>query len=201
VFAGTLWSTPVPHVLLAMQKVEGSNPFSRFRKGGHLQPFLVGRSRLVRRRRVGLTPDSPRADRRPLQEKRPVCRPSLVRPNRSPSAGLQKVRCRTAAAVTPTPAATARSCGQRPPAGYQRSRSLGPVRFQSGYREADHWPAQRPRRAMAPTAANSPKTASEAAARSPSPAAWAVVIARGSTAEAVAYIGSGRLLATGLGSC
>ena len=51
------------------------------------------RSRLVRLRRVGLTPDSPRADRRPFQEKRPVCRPILVRPNRSPSAGLQKVRC------------------------------------------------------------------------------------------------------------
>jgi hypothetical protein len=29
-FAGTMWPTPVPHVLLAMQKVEGSNPFSRF---------------------------------------------------------------------------------------------------------------------------------------------------------------------------
>jgi hypothetical protein len=77
----------------------------------------------------------------------------------------------------------------------------GRVRFQSGYREVDPWPAERPRRAMAPTAANSPQTASEAAARCPSRAAWAVVIARGSIAEAVAYIGSGRLLATGLGSC
>jgi hypothetical protein len=28
-------------VLLAMQKVEGSNPFSRFRKGLHLQVFFV----------------------------------------------------------------------------------------------------------------------------------------------------------------
>ena len=34
-----------------------------------------------------------RADRRPFQEKRPVCRSILARPNRSPSAGLQKVRC------------------------------------------------------------------------------------------------------------
>ena len=48
---------------------------------------------------------------------------------------------------------------------------------------------------------SSPQTASEAAARCPSRAAWAVLIARGSIAEAVAYIGSGRLLATGLGSC
>jgi len=54
--------------------------------------FCVG-SRLVRLRRVGLTPDSPRADRRPFQEERPVCRPILVRSNRSPSAGLQKVGC------------------------------------------------------------------------------------------------------------
>jgi hypothetical protein len=51
------------------------------------------RSRLVRLNRVGLTPDSPRADRRPFQEKRSVCRLILVRPNRSPSVGLQKVRC------------------------------------------------------------------------------------------------------------
>jgi len=28
-FAGKLWPMPVPHALLAMQKVEGSNPFSR----------------------------------------------------------------------------------------------------------------------------------------------------------------------------
>jgi hypothetical protein len=33
-----------------MQKVEGSNPFSRFEKGLHLQLFFV-RSRLVRLRR------------------------------------------------------------------------------------------------------------------------------------------------------
>jgi hypothetical protein len=29
------------HALLAMQKVEGSNPFSRFREGLHLQVFFV----------------------------------------------------------------------------------------------------------------------------------------------------------------
>jgi hypothetical protein len=32
---------PAPHVLLAMQKVEGSNPFSRFAKGLHLQVFFA----------------------------------------------------------------------------------------------------------------------------------------------------------------
>ena len=36
------------HVLLAMQKVEGSNPFSRFAKGPHLQAFLLLVSRIVR---------------------------------------------------------------------------------------------------------------------------------------------------------
>jgi hypothetical protein len=51
------------------------------------------RSRLVRLRRVGLTPDSPRPDRPPFQGKSAVCRPIPVRPNRSPSEGLQKVGC------------------------------------------------------------------------------------------------------------
>jgi hypothetical protein len=32
---------PLPRLLLAMQKVEGSNPFSRFREGLHLQVFFV----------------------------------------------------------------------------------------------------------------------------------------------------------------
>jgi hypothetical protein len=42
-------------LLLAMQKVEGSNPFSRSRKGLHLQVFFRPRSRLVRlRRRVAI---------------------------------------------------------------------------------------------------------------------------------------------------
>jgi hypothetical protein len=42
VFAGTLWSAQVANALLAMQKVVGSNPISRFRKGLHLQVFFVG---------------------------------------------------------------------------------------------------------------------------------------------------------------
>jgi hypothetical protein len=50
------------------------------------------RSRLVRLRRVGLTPDSPRGPSSAFQGKRPVCRPILVRPNRSTSAGLQRSR-------------------------------------------------------------------------------------------------------------
>jgi hypothetical protein len=34
-------SKSVLHVLLAMQKVEGSNPFSRSREGPYLQAFFV----------------------------------------------------------------------------------------------------------------------------------------------------------------
>jgi hypothetical protein len=41
VFAGILRTERGKHVLLAMQKVEGSNPFSRFREGVHLQVFFV----------------------------------------------------------------------------------------------------------------------------------------------------------------
>jgi hypothetical protein len=38
-FAGISVREPALHALLAMQKVEGSNPFSRFREGLHLQAF------------------------------------------------------------------------------------------------------------------------------------------------------------------
>ena len=76
----------------------------------------------------------------------------------------------------------------------------GRVRFQSGYREADLGPDSDPGEPWLPP----PRTLRRRRPRQrrcPSRAAWAVVIARGSIAEAVAYIGSGRLLATGLGSC
>jgi hypothetical protein len=117
-----------------MQKVEGSNPFSRSQKGTHLQAFFacavglcvcVGSDRLRTRR----WPIVGRSKKNGLFAGRfwfvrtevllRACRRSGVRP---------------AAAVTPTPAATARSCGQRPPARDQRSRSFGRVRFQSGNR-------------------------------------------------------------------
>lgn len=48
-------------------------------------------SRLVRLHPVGLILDSRPADRRRIQGKRGVCRPIVARPNRSPSAGPQKV--------------------------------------------------------------------------------------------------------------
>ena len=40
-FAGIFRGCTEFHVLLAMQKVEGSNPFSRFRKGLYLQVFSL----------------------------------------------------------------------------------------------------------------------------------------------------------------
>jgi hypothetical protein len=114
-------------------------PSAALRKACICRPFFV-RSRLVRLRRVGLTPDSPRADRLSFQGNAlfagrfwfvrtevllRTCRRSGVLP---------------VAAVSPTLAAAARSCGRRPTARYQRSRSLGPVRFQSGNREVDLGP-------------------------------------------------------------
>jgi hypothetical protein len=43
-FAGLFNAGREARVLLAMQKVEGSNPFSRFEKGLHLQAFCFGQS-------------------------------------------------------------------------------------------------------------------------------------------------------------
>ena len=40
-FPATLRTESGPHVLLAMQKVVGSNPISRFAEGLHLQVFFV----------------------------------------------------------------------------------------------------------------------------------------------------------------
>jgi hypothetical protein len=40
-FAGNIRTEHEQQELLAMQKVEGSNPFSRSRKGLHLQVFFV----------------------------------------------------------------------------------------------------------------------------------------------------------------
>ena len=101
--------------------------------------LLCVRSRLVRLRRVGLIPDSRSADRRPFQRKPPVCRPILVRPNPSPSARLQEIGVRPAAAVTPIPAANG-TIPWTAPAGRG---PCGPVRFQSGTATSTS-PAPRP---------------------------------------------------------
>ena len=49
-FCRTFLARSGSHLLLAMQKVEGSNPFSRFKKGLHLQDVFRCSSRVVRRR-------------------------------------------------------------------------------------------------------------------------------------------------------
>jgi hypothetical protein len=115
---------PCPTFFLPCRRSRVRIPSAAFERSAFAGLFCM-RSRLERLRRVGLTPDSPRPDRRPFQRTPPVCRPILVRPNPSPSAGLQKVGCSPAAAVTPTRTAAARSGGQRPPARYERSRHLG----------------------------------------------------------------------------
>ena len=126
-----------------MQKVEGSNPFSRFRKGLHLPGLFHVSSRLVRLRRVGLNPDSRPADRRRFQRKRTVCRPIPARPNRSPSAGPQKVKCSARRGRTPALPASGtflRSDACRPDISDPSPRER--VRSQSGNRKVDLDPAQ-----------------------------------------------------------
>jgi hypothetical protein len=165
-----------------MQKVEGSNPFSRSQKGPHLQAFFRVRSRLVRLRRVGLAPDSPLADRRPFQEKRPVCRSILVRPNRSPSAGLQKVECSACCGRWPAvPANGTFLHTDACPRAASDPDPSGRVRFQSGYREANPLP-----RTATPASHGSHRRDLTAdgvrgSGEAPVTGGWAVAIARGSS--------------------
>jgi hypothetical protein len=158
-------------------------------KGLHFQAFCV-RSRLVRLRRVGLTPDSPRADRRPFQEKRSVCRLILVRPNRSPSVGLQKVRCSACCGRYPG-LLLRRHDPRTAPAG-----ALPAVAVpggQSGFSpETARSTSLRAatRLAMVPSAVSFlRRTASEAAARSPSRGASVAAVTRGSSPRVSLSIG------------
>jgi hypothetical protein len=89
----------------------------------------------------------------------------------------------------------------RLPARYQRSRaSGGRVRFQSGYREVDLCPHSDPGEPWLPR-----RELSAYGVRGSGAVPVTGGLGRGnrsgSIAEAVAYIASGRLLATGLGSC
>jgi hypothetical protein len=68
----------------------------------------------------------------------------------------------------------------------QRSRSLGPVRFQSGNREVNLDPLGDPARHGTQSRELLRRTASEAAARSPSRGAWVAAVTR-VTAEGVAF--------------
>jgi hypothetical protein len=52
-----IWQSASRRVLLAMQKVEGSNPFSRLQKGPRFAGLFRSASRLVRLRRAGPKPD------------------------------------------------------------------------------------------------------------------------------------------------
>src|SRR5215207_3556755 len=123
------------------------------------------------------------------------CRPILARPNGSrfcrPAEARVFYRLRPIAGFLQT-TPLADGCL---PARWQRSRSAGGrVRFQSGNREVDLGrSATRPAN-RAPARELSP----QGGVRGRAPA-WAVAIAR-VTAEGVASIGSGRLLATGPGS-
>jgi hypothetical protein len=127
-----------------MQKVVGSNPISRSQKRPAFAGLFCVRGRLVCLRRVGLTPDSPRADRRPFQGKPPVCRSILVRPNRSPSAGLQKVGCSACCGRYPDSSCNGTILRTAPAGAIPAVASVGPVRFQSGNREVNLSPLRDP---------------------------------------------------------
>jgi hypothetical protein len=105
-----------------MQKVEGSNPFSRSKKACICRSFSFGQS--LGSSASGRTDSGLRLDdRRWFQAKRPVCRPIRACPNRCPPAGPQKVKCSDAAAVARFIPQTARSRVRMPADAVQRSRS------------------------------------------------------------------------------
>ena len=157
-------------------------------------------SRLVLLHQVGLTPDSRSADRRRLQGKCPVCRPILVRPNRSHSAGLQKVECSACCGRWPTvPANRTFLRTDACPRATSDPDPRGRVRFQSRYREVDLGPHSDPGE-HGSHAASSPQIGVRGSGAVPVTGGMGRGNRSGSIAEAVAYIGSGRLLATGLSS-
>ena len=157
-------------------------------------------SRLVLLHQVGLTPDSRSADRRRLQGKCPVCRPILVRPNRSHSAGLQKVECSACCGRWPTvPANRTFLRTDACPRATSDPDPRGRVRFQSRYREVDLGPHSDPGE-HGSHAASSPQNGVRGSGAVPVTGGMGRGNRSGSIAEAVAYIGSGRLLATGLSS-
>jgi hypothetical protein len=165
-----------------MQKVEGSNPFSRSQKGTHLQAFFacavglcvcVGSDWLRTRR----WPIVGRSKKNGLFAGRfwfvrtevllRACRRSSV----PPAAGVGRLFLQTARSCTRAPARA------RPAIPIPRGESD----FSPDTVRPTLCPAQRPRRAMAPTAATSQQTASEGSGEAPVTGGWAVAIARGSS--------------------
>jgi hypothetical protein len=180
-----------------MQKVEGSNPFSRFQKGPYLQAFFASAVGLC----VCVGSDSLRTRRGPIVRRSKenalfagrfwfvrtevllrACRRSGVLP---------------AAAVSPTLAAAARSCGRRDTSG---PGPLGPVRFQSGNRQVNLGPLRDLASHGPQSRELSRTTASEAAARCPSRGACAAAVTRGHLRGRRFPSASRRPRASGLGS-
>jgi hypothetical protein len=197
-FPATLRAASGLQVLLAMQKVEGSNPFSRFRKGLICRSFSLAQSPCSSA--SGRTDSGLAAIVGAVKENaRFAGRFSFVR------AEVILQGCRMTSVRLLRPAVPANGTFLRLDACRRAVSDPAPrgrVRFQSGYREIDSGPdSSDPGRAMAPTPRALRRTASESAARCASPAAgpWQSL---GAIAEAVAYTSeSGRLLATELGSC
>jgi hypothetical protein len=167
------------HVLLAMQKVEGSNPFSRFEKGLLCRSFSLRRSPcssasgrtdsgLAVRRSAAASRKTPglQADSR-SSELKSLCRPA---------GGRVFARCGRWRAVSQT----ARSCARTPVGAPPAIRILrGESDFSPDTVRSTSARTATPARRSSHRREPLRRSASEAAARYPSRAAWAVAIARG----------------------
>jgi hypothetical protein len=147
-------------------------------------------SRLVPLHPVGLIPESRRADRRPFQGTPPVCRTILVRPNRSPSAGLQKVRCSACCGRYPDSCCNG-TILQTAPAG-----AIPAVAVPGGQSGSSPETARSTSARSATPASHGTqsrerlrRTASEAAARFPSPGACVAAVTPGSSPRVSLSVG------------
>jgi hypothetical protein len=135
-----------------MQKVEGSNPFSRSRKGQSIcRAFLRAQSACAPasgRTDSGLAPG-----RSSAVPKKTPCLQAHSGPSEPKSlCGVcRRSGVRLLRPVAPTPAPTARPQRTAPAGAIPGGGTSGPVRFQSGNREVNLGPLSgNPRRAMAP---------------------------------------------------
>jgi hypothetical protein len=93
--------SPSPTLCLPCRRSWVRIPSAALEKTCFLQAFCM-RRRLVRLRRVGVTPDSPRADHRPFQDNALFAGRFWFVRTEVILRGLQQVGCSPAAAVTPT---------------------------------------------------------------------------------------------------
>jgi hypothetical protein len=171
----------------------GFESLQPLRKRAAFAGLFRGRSRLVRLRRVGLTPDSPRPDRPPFQEKRCLQADSG---SSEPKSFCGPAEGRVFCLLRPL----ARLLLRRDDPADSGRGPWGPVRFQSGNREVNLGPLRDPASDGPQSRELSRTTASEAAARCPSRGACAAAVTRGHLRGRRFPSASRRPRASGLGS-